>query len=85
MKPRLPKASKRSGPAELQCSAQKLADVFDASYWAKICPELHMGTGDMAAAPAVALKESRVTDLRDQMEHAGIAQVRFDAALADQV
>eukprot|EP00877_Chromochloris_zofingiensis_P008660 jgi/Chrzof1/4047/Cz13g18120.t1 len=75
MKPRLPKASKRSGPAELQCSAQKLADVFDASYWAKICPELHMGTGDMAAAPAVALKESRVTDLRDQMEHAGIAQV----------
>ena len=27
--------------AELLCSAQRLADLLDSSYWQRLCPELH--------------------------------------------
>eukprot|EP00879_Flechtneria_rotunda_P022562 GHRR01023822.1.p2 GENE.GHRR01023822.1~~GHRR01023822.1.p2 ORF type:complete len:102 (+),score=18.99 GHRR01023822.1:184-489(+) len=61
---------------ELHASRQKLHDILDPTYWSQLCPGLHVEQqACCSAVEPLQLPETRVEDVKQQVNCAGVAQV----------
>lgn len=61
---------------KLHTSRVKLQDVLKPSYWEQLCPGLHVTDEQfMAKVSSIQLPTTRLDDLKEQVNYAGVAQV----------
>jgi hypothetical protein len=73
----LPDPSATPEDEALSCENDGLINIFDAGYWRKLCPRLHVD--DKAKASRAApfkLDKAVVKDLKQQLDGQGVVQVR---------
>jgi hypothetical protein len=67
-----------SNQPNLHSKQQTLASVLDPSYWQQLNPGLHVGDAAfISSSKAIKPPKSRLKDLCQQINEAGVAQVGF--------